>query len=229
MDNLFRQTPTDALRSDGAQTREAILQATFRRLGVDGYAGLNLRAIAAEAGVNHGLIRYHFGTKEQLVLTMLDTVNRRLLERQQAMYAQDDSLADQWEQACDFYESDLRSGFVRMLMELMAASFSDATLRAEFLPRLLAWHRVVEGAVVAAIERHDLNLPVSARAIASWISCFWVGMEAEMTLGVPERDGHHREALRAMHALLKSLERPAATPAPGLASELPCASRRRRR
>ena len=208
MDNLFRQEKSAGLRADGALTREAILGATLRRLNADGYARLNLRDIALEAGVNHGLINYHFGSKQQLVLAVLDAANRRLIERQQSMYAEPATVADKWQQACDFYQDDLRSGFVRLLMELMAASFSDDTLRAEFLPRLLAWHRVVDDAVAEAIAAHRLALPVSARAIGAWISCFWVGMEAEMTLGVGERDGHYMEALQAMHALLVSLQAP---------------------
>jgi hypothetical protein len=91
-------------------------------------------------------------------------------------------------------------------MELMGASFHDEALRLEFTPRLLAWHRLVETAVQKFIEESHLELPVSARAISSWIGWFWMGMEASMALQIPEEKGHQREALDALAVLLRQVE-----------------------
>jgi len=195
--------PTRRQRSDGAATRALILEATRRRLCEAGYARLNVRDIARDAGVNHALIGYHFHGKQQLVLAVLDDANQRLLERQTRMYRETASAGQKWQQACDFYDEDLKSGFVRLLMELMGASFNDEALRREFVPRLLAWQAVVESAVVEFIAESGLELPVSARAITSWISWFWTGMEASMTLGITEEQGHQREALQAVATLLR--------------------------
>ena len=195
--------PTRRQRSDGAATRALILEATRRRLCEAGYARLNVRDIARDAGVNHALIGYHFHGKQQLVLAVLDDANQRLLERQTRMFRETASAGQKWQQACDFYDEDLKSGFVRLLMELMGASFNDEALRREFVPRLLAWQAVVESAVVEFIAESGLELPVSARAITSWISWFWTGMEASMTLGITEEQGHQREALQAVATLLR--------------------------
>lgn len=194
------------LRSDGLATRQAILAAAFRCLVADGYPRLNMRDIARDAGVNAALINYHFRTKQQLVLEVMDEANRRLLDRQQRMYAEPAAVSAKWRQACDFYDEDLASGFVKLMIELMGASLSDATLRAEYLPRLLSWRRVVDDAVRDALAAYRLELPVSAQAIGTWIGCFWVGMEVEMALGVTEEQGHHREALAAVGGLLRLLE-----------------------
>jgi AcrR family transcriptional regulator len=175
-----------------------------------------VRDIAADAGVNHALIGYHFKGKQQLVLAVLDEANARLLERQARMYAEDASAADKWRQACEFYDEDLKSGFVKLQMELMAASFHDEALRLEFMPRLLAWHKLVESAVDAYVRESGLKLPVSSRAIGAWIGWFWMGMEAGMALGVTEQQGHQREALDAVTTLLRHVE---ATRATGSASK----------
>ena len=204
--------PAGAGRADGNATREAILRAARDRLVEVGYANLNVRDIARAAGVNHALIGYHFHGKQQLVLAVLDEANKRLLERQARMYRATASASRQWREACDFYEEDLKSGFVRLLMELMGASFHDAELRAEFVPRLLGWHRLIEAAVVDFIARSKLDLPVSAQAITAWIGWFWTGMEASMVLGIDERDGHQREALAAVATLLRRVERRARVP-----------------
>lgn len=195
-----------SVRVDGASTRTLILQAARRRLIEQGYASLNVRDIAADAGVNHALIGYHFRGKHQLVLAVLDDANTRLLERQSGMYEQPATASRKWEQACEFYEEDLASGFVMLLMQLMGASFHDEVLRKEFLPRFLQWQKLIETAVDEFIRTHGLKLPMSGRAITAWITYFWVGMEASMALGVPEEQGYHREALQAMTVLLKQVE-----------------------
>ena len=194
------------VRADGAATRTLILEAARRRLIEGGYANLNVRDIARDAGVNHALIGYHFRGKQQLVLAVLDEANQTLLERQARMYQAEASASRKWQQACDFYEDDLQSGFVRLMMELMGASFNDAELRAEFVPRWLSWQQLVESGVEAFIAESGLDLPVSGRVIAAWISWFWIGMEAGMTLGITEEQGHQREALGAVATLLKLVE-----------------------
>ena len=200
-------TAAKRVRADGETTRRSILDAARRRVCEAGYASLNVRDIATDAGVNHALISYHFKGKQQLVLAVLDDANQQLLERQARMYRDSASASEKWQQACDFYEEDLQSGFVRLLMELMGASFTDEALRREFLPRLLEWHQLVETAVADFIDRSQLDLPVSARAISAWIRWFWTGMEASMTLGISEEQGHQREALDAVAVLLRSVEK----------------------
>ncbi|MCW5622523.1 MAG: TetR/AcrR family transcriptional regulator [Burkholderiales bacterium] len=200
---------------DAPQTRERILDAAFRRLVSEGYAALSVREIAKDAGVNHALINYHFRSKDQLVIEVLDAVNQRLLSRQASMYASDGGFAQKWASARRFYQEDLDSGFVRLQAELWAASFSNAGLREKFLPRLLAWKKLVLGAVreaVAALEVDGTKLPppFTPEVIACWISEFWLGMEFADLLGVKEERAQHRAALDAVQWLLESLDAKAA-------------------
>ena len=200
---------------DATQTRERILDATFRRLVSEGYAALSVREIARDAGVNHALINYHFRSKDQLVIDVLDAVNQRLLSRQAAMYESGGGFAQKWASARRFYEDDLASGFVRLQAELWAASLSNPGLREKFLPRLLAWKKLVLGAVreaVAAWQADGTRLPApfTPEVIACWISEFWLGMEFADLLGVKEEQIQHRAALDAVQWLLESLDARAA-------------------
>jgi AcrR family transcriptional regulator len=97
--------------ADLGETKAKILDAAFRRLAQEGYAALSVREIAKDAGVNHALINYHFRTRDQLVIAVLDAANRRLLERQTSMYREPGGFAEKWAQAGG-YEAD-RAGFVR--------------------------------------------------------------------------------------------------------------------
>ena len=46
------------------------------------------------------------------------------------MYDADTPLWQQWDQACDYLEDDLRSGYVRVLQEMIAAGWTDAEVAA---------------------------------------------------------------------------------------------------
>ena len=192
-------------------TKTKILDAAFRRLAQEGYAALSMREIAKDAGVNHALINYHFRTKDQLVITVLDEANRRLLERQQRMYGAPTSFADKWKEARRFYKTDLASGFVRVQAELWAASMSNPELREKFVPRILAWKEVVLGGVreaFKALEACDVSLPApfTADVVATWITEFWLGMEFADLIGIREEQIAHNAALDAIERLLENLD-----------------------
>ncbi len=219
----FEASPAEPRLLDEAgltDTKGKILEAAFRRLATEGYAALSMREIARDAGVNHALINYHFRSKDQLVIAVLDEANRQLLARQRAMYRGGGGFAEKWAQARRFYADDLGSGFVRMQAELWAASLSNPGLRAKFVPRILAWKQVVADAVrdaVATLEDCGVELPApfTAEVISCWISEFWIGMEFADLLGAPEESAGHRAALDAMEAVLRDVDARVRAPARG--------------
>ncbi len=162
------------------------------------------------------MINYHFRSKDQLVIAVLDEANRLLLERQQRMYLGRASFAEKWAQARLFYMDDMSSGFVRVQAELWAASFADATLREKFLPRLRAWRDLVLSGVREALEALEssgtkLPSPFSPGVIATWISNFWLGMEFLDLIATSREIAEHTAALDAVEKILKQLDARAKT------------------
>src|SRR5688572_20733831 len=47
--------------------RSALLDATIRVVAANGLRGLTYRAVANEAGVTHGLVAHHFGSRKALL------------------------------------------------------------------------------------------------------------------------------------------------------------------
>lgn len=47
--------------------RDALMDATERVIAREGFSGLTYRSVAAEAGLTHGLVTYHFGTLDRLI------------------------------------------------------------------------------------------------------------------------------------------------------------------
>jgi TetR/AcrR family transcriptional regulator, transcriptional repressor of bet genes len=61
-----------------ADRREQILQAAFAVACRNGVGGLALRSVAAEAGVSHALVLFHFRSKERMVHELLDWLIARM-------------------------------------------------------------------------------------------------------------------------------------------------------
>lgn len=204
--------PEHVQAPDPIDTRTRILAAAFRCLSTQGYAALSAREIARDAGVNHALINYYFGTKDQLVIAVLDAANQHLLQRQREMYAAPGRFAEKWAQARAFYEDDVNSGFVRLQAELYAASLSNPGLREQFVPRITAWKQVVLEAVREALQAYAVDLPpaFTADALASLISEFWLGMEFARLIGGETEKARHDQALDAVQQLLTALDQAAA-------------------
>ena len=79
----------EARSAPRAAAEDAFLDAAERLLVEVGYAGITTRRLAEEAGANHGLVHYYFGSMENLLVRVLERFTDRLIERQREMYAQD--------------------------------------------------------------------------------------------------------------------------------------------
>ncbi|PTU30320.1 TetR/AcrR family transcriptional regulator [Stenotrophobium rhamnosiphilum] len=68
--NKRKAAPTPAKKRAISQpdAREKLLAATRQVIAKDGFSEASVKAIARKAGVNHGLVHYHFGGKEQMLL-----------------------------------------------------------------------------------------------------------------------------------------------------------------
>lgn len=108
--------------------RVRLLEAAETCLLRDGYAALSTRAVAELAETQLSQIHYHFGSKQGLILALLEHQNDKLLKRQSEMFSRETPLSDRWLQACDFLDEDIRSGYVRVLQEIIAAGYSDKEL-----------------------------------------------------------------------------------------------------
>ena len=185
--------------------REAIVAAAGRCIIERGHAALSTRAVAAVAGVNQSLIHYYFGTRERLMLAVLEQMNQALLKRQAEMFEAPTTFADKWAQACRFYKEDLESGYVRLLMELTALGAVNATVEPEMRKLRAQWRALLERVVGEALDHFAIR-SVSAEVVTAYLVAFWYGMELEMVLGATEEEGHYWSGLAAFERFLRWLE-----------------------
>jgi AcrR family transcriptional regulator len=188
------------------QTNTIILDAAKQALLEVGYAGLSTRKIAVSAGVPLSQIHYHFGSKQALVLGVLEEENRTLLRRQERMYAEDMPLWKQWEQACDFLEDDLESGYVRVLQEMMAAGWSNPEIGQAVKKMVRQWYALLADVVDRAKERVGGLGPFTPEEVGLLVGAPFLGVEALLLLGFSEEELPSRSALRKVGEVIRALE-----------------------
>jgi AcrR family transcriptional regulator len=185
-------------------TKEGVLAAAKQALIESGYAQLSTRRIAEMAGVPLSQIHYHFGSKQNLVLEVLAEENRRLLDRQSAMYSSDQSLSRQWEQACDYLDDDLDSGYVRVLQEMMAAGWSDPEIAVAVRSYLDGWFTLLRSVAATAMEGIGTTAVLESEHLGALVGAAFLGAEALMLLGF--RDNLMRTALRSVSDVIARME-----------------------
>src|SRR5512132_2164390 len=173
-----------------------------------GYANLSTRGIAEAAGVPLSQIHYHFGSKQNLMLAVLDLENRQRLARQSAMYESNLPLWKQWQQACDFFDEDLESGYVRVLMEMTAAGWSNPELAGAVSAELQGWFDLLAEVAQRAAKRFGSLGPFTPEEVAALAGLPFLGTEAVILLGLDESKIAARSALRKIGELLRMLEEP---------------------
>ena len=191
---------------DASNTRLAILEAARQRLLAEGYAGLSTRKVAVAARVPLSQLHYYFGSKQQLILSLLEEDNRERLDRQQRLYAQGLPLWQRYEQACDVFEDDLDSGYVRLLQEMIAAGWSNPAIGAAVQDMLRGWLQLLTDVASEAQARYGALGPFTADEIAALIGQAFMGGEAMVLLGFDRRQWPVRAALRRIGAVIRQWE-----------------------
>lgn len=187
-------------------TADRIIEAARACLLADGYATLSTRRVAEQAGVPLSQIHYHFGGKQGVILALLDRENQQLVQRQVRMYGAETPLWKRYEQACDFLDDDLASGYVRVLQEMIAAGWSDPQVAARVTSMLEAWFSVLVQVATEAEERFGSLGPMRAADVAGLIALSFLGGEAVILLGGEEWFPRVSGWLRSVGDLIRHFE-----------------------
>jgi AcrR family transcriptional regulator len=187
-------------------TRGLIIQAARLRLLADGYAGLSTRKVADEAGVPLSQLHYYFGSKQGLILALFEEENQRRLERQRRLYAEDLPLWQRYEQACDYLEDDLESGYVRVLQEMIAAGWSNEEVGAAVRELVGGCYQLLAEVAREAQRRHGRLGPFTAEEVAALVTAAFIGAEALILVGFDRQLLPVRTALRRIGMLIRELE-----------------------
>ena len=162
-----------APRADEDGTRDRILAVALQEFSRHGLAGARIDAIAAESGLNKGMIYYHFGSKEELYVAALEESYRRFRQVESAFHIDSlppvPALRSLVGATFDFHAA--HPEFIRMVM-------SENIHQGEYIrkiPKLRAINRsaiallerlcqrgIAEGVFRADLDPVDLHMSISA-------------------------------------------------------------------
>lgn len=192
--------------------RTALLEAAKAVLRQHGYAGLSTRDVAEAAGVPLSQIHYHFGSKHGLVVALFEHLNAQLLDRQHAMFNDPSlKLSEQWDRACDYFDDDIASGYVRVLQELIAASWADAPVAEVIRDGIMGWIELLTDLARRAEKSFGAVGPFTPEDIATLIAHAFMGAESLYLLGLERQGVPVRRALRRFGDLIRMAEGRAAS------------------
>ena len=163
------------------QTEEAFLDAAERLLVSVGHAGITTRALAEEAGANHGLVHYYFGSMENLLARVLERFTEGLITRQRAMYAAPDvPFIDKWRTAIRYLDAD--RDYQKVWYELQALAWNRPELRERVAHVNAELRAVLTEAFAEPRERYGIAMPLDA--LVSLVITFNEGVMLERLSGM---------------------------------------------
>ena len=154
-----------------------------------GYAGITTRRLAEEAGVNHGLVHYYFGSVENLLVRTLERFTARLVTRQRELYAADMPFLEKWRTAMRFLMSE-DVAYEKVWLELHALVWNRPDLRERLDHVNAEWRGVLLEAFAEPRERYGIEMPLEA--LVSLVLTFNIGIMVERLSGI---ETGHRELL----------------------------------
>jgi AcrR family transcriptional regulator len=180
----------DAVKTEARATAEDALLDAAERLLVDvGHAGLTTRRLAEEAGVNHGLVHYYFGSIENLLVRTLERFTERLVERQRELYAADLPFIEKWRTAMRYLISEDVT-YEKIWLELSSLAWNHPELRERVARVDGEWRAVLTDAFEQARREHRIDMPLEA--LVSLVMTFNIGIMVERLSGI---ETGHRELL----------------------------------
>ena len=189
------------------ETKRELLEAAQKVLLEDGYSGLSTRRIADAANTQMSQIQYHFGSKEGMILALFEYLNEQLIERQtEAFNDPNMSVSEKWALSCDYLDEDIASGYVRVLMELTAAGWSNPAIGAAVRAAYAEWRDLIIKLARELEEKTGSLGPFSPEDVGALVSAGFIGAEAAIMLGYESPETPFRDALRRFGQVIEFYE-----------------------
>jgi AcrR family transcriptional regulator len=166
-----------AARAGATDTPVRIMAATLHALGQHGYAGTTARVIAAAADVPVGLIFYHFGTLDDLMLAVLDHTSAERLPRWREALAGVRTVTELLAAMGALYADDARSGHALAVRELVSNGAFSERFGAAMSVRMEPWFDLAESVAARALQGTPVLALISARDLAVTTVALYLGLD----------------------------------------------------
>ena len=165
--------PADAKVSQRQETYDNILSAALDLFVSRGFEGTTVDAIAEAAGVTKGAIYFHFATKDDLLLALLDQVENNFVDPMDRRVRRAGPSGRDKFVAFAHQQSELGIGRTKLAILAIKTSSDFADGDARFAPRIRQIYRrlydIVEDIIELGKARGEFRADISTRQLASFV------------------------------------------------------------
>ncbi|WP_168221117.1 TetR/AcrR family transcriptional regulator [Actinomadura sp. WMMA1423] len=191
--------PTSA--EQGAATRAAILEAAGALIAELGWGRVTMRAIAAKAGVPHGVISYHFQGKDDVLRQAAVTATLQALAEPLEALRTAGSVQEMFEGTLAWFtEGGLEDPAMGLLLETLRQSSRDPALREPIAAEVRNFRAALAELVERSQRAGDVTANASASGTATVVAALLDGLLLHLVLD-PELD--LTDAAEAVRTLLR--------------------------
>jgi AcrR family transcriptional regulator len=201
------RSKTARARPEDDGTRAKILNVALQEFSRLGLSGARIDAIAAESGVNKGMIYYYFGSKDDLYVAALEESYRRFREIEGGLHIDEslaplDALRRLVSESFDFHAA--HPAFIRMVM-------GENINQGEYIRRIPALREInrsaislleglcrrgiAEGVFRADVDPVDLHMSISALSFYNVSNRHTFSFIFDRDLTAPEVHAARRESV----------------------------------
>ena len=128
-------------------------------------------------------IRYHFGSKNGMILALYQHMTEQFLARQTRLFTDPTvPLSRKWAKSCDFLDADFDDGHVRVVQELIAVGWSNPQIGDAVRASLVQWRDLHVGLAEEFGNKIGGLGPFDAKDIAALVGTAFIGAEAYLLL-----------------------------------------------
>jgi AcrR family transcriptional regulator len=164
------------------ESQDEILNAAVAAIAEKGIEGLRTRDVAGRAGINISTLHYHFGTKERLLLAVLDHVVGILAASLQREHAIRKTAREELRAHLNAAFRTFRGNpeFAAVLQELRIRAGRDRSAREAFRAVQRRWNATVEQILTRAAENGEMRRAIHPRAGAVIVTSFIMGITLQL-------------------------------------------------
>ncbi|WP_307875082.1 TetR/AcrR family transcriptional regulator [Frankia nepalensis] len=182
-----------------SKTRAALIEATARLVLEEGHGAVTARRVAAQAGLNPGLVHYYFRTMDDLLLAVFRHGAEANLRRQKRALSSAQPLRALWK-----VNTDPRG--VKLMMEFVVLSNRDEAIRAEIAAYAERFREAEQAAIARVLKERGGDAPDISPAAASMLLDGVARLLAiERSLGVTIG---HEDLVALVHDYLRRFDTP---------------------
>jgi AcrR family transcriptional regulator len=133
------ETKLSANEARGADTRRRLIEAAWHAIARHGLAGTTTRIVARDAGISHGMCHYHFATKDDLMLAVVDHERHYWIEPMEELVERSDSAIERLDAVVRWMAEPATRDVMRVHLQLVAQSEYDDRLRERMAAEYARW------------------------------------------------------------------------------------------